>query len=119
MEINDIKNDLSIINSLDWEMTPETAVSIYLEWGTCFSMNNTYQRWARDEESTYFIVNTWEKPAVINLIRRNKDEAKEIATIQIPENLKNEFLDSVGHNNGVFALNKSLKNWLKNQLNAH
>jgi hypothetical protein len=119
MEIRDIKNDLNLLNSLDWDMTPEKAVCIYLEWGTCFSMNSSYQRWARDEESVYFIVNTWEKPAVIQMVKRNKNEAQDLATIQIPEDLKKEFLDSVGHRNGVFGLNKSLKNWLQGQLNWH
>ena len=119
MKLNEMKNDLKLLNSLDWEMTPEKAVCIYLEWGTCFSMNNSYQRWARDEESTYFIVNTWEKPAVITLVRRNKDEAEDLAQIDIPDSLKEEFLDSVGHRNGVFALNNSLKKWLKTELNVH
>ena len=118
MEFNDMRNNLDLINSLDWDMTPEKAVSIYLEWGTCWSMNGTYPRWAKDEETHYFVVSTWERPVRIFLVRRNKEEYQEMATITMPPHLEKKFLDSVGHNKGVYGVEGEVKTWLQNQLNV-
>lgn len=119
MQLEDMRNNLDLINSLDWEMTPEKAVCIYLEWGTCWSMNGTYPRWARDEETHYFVINTWNRPAIIHLVRRNKDEYDELATIKIPAELEQKFLDSIGYNKGVYGLEGEVKTWLQNQLDIN
>ena len=31
--LDDIKKDRELINAIDWEMTPDEAVRLYLEWG--------------------------------------------------------------------------------------
>ena len=33
----DIKNNFELVNNIDWEMTPEEAVTLYLEWGNNWS----------------------------------------------------------------------------------
>ena len=33
LSLQDIRQDQDLINEIDWEMTPEKAVSLYLEWG--------------------------------------------------------------------------------------
>ena len=33
MNLEDIKKDMRLVNEIDWQMTPEEAVRLYLEWG--------------------------------------------------------------------------------------
>ena len=33
MSLSDIKKDFHLINSVDWDMTPEEAIALHLEWG--------------------------------------------------------------------------------------
>ena len=117
MELNDIKKDLNLINQIEWEMTPEDAVMRYLEWGNNPALGKQVIRSKRDY-STYFVVNTWYDP-VIYLIRRNSEDAKELATIRMPPDLERRFLESVGHNKGVWAIEGEVKTWLQSQLNFH
>jgi hypothetical protein len=62
------------------------------------------------------VVNTWDKPPKIYLIRRNSEEAVELAIIDMPEGLRNRFLESVAHNKGVYAINEEVKVWLEAEL---
>jgi hypothetical protein len=32
MTLEDIRNNRALVNSIDWSMTPEEAVTLYLEW---------------------------------------------------------------------------------------
>lgn len=66
--------------------------------------------------SYYFVVYAWEDPPVIFLVRRNSSEAVELAKITVPEDLKNNFLETVGYNKGVYAISGAVKDWLKAQL---
>jgi len=113
--LEDISNRLDIINSIDWSMTPEEAVTLYLEWGNNWSHGKHLVR-SKDDVSIYFVVNTWTDPPMIYLIRRNSDEAREIAGMELPEPLRHRFLESVGYNRGVYALTEELVEWLKSTL---
>ncbi len=115
LTIEEIKKDLDLINAIDWEMTPEEAVRLYLEWGNNWAGGNYVIR-SKDDVSHYFIVNTWEKVPVLNLIRRNSEQAEELAVIDLPDKLKQDFLESVGHNKGVYAIDDEIKKWLHSQL---
>ncbi len=115
LTIEEIKNDLDLINAIDWEMTPEEAVRLYLEWGNNWAGGNYVIR-SKDDVSHYFIVNTWGEVPVLNLIRRNSEQAVELAVIDLPDSLKQDFLDSVGHNRGVYAIDDEIKKWLHLQL---
>jgi len=50
------------------------------------------------------------------LIKRNSEEAVELAKIRMPDEIKKKFLDEVGHNKGVYSLDGEVKEWLKTQL---
>ena len=113
--LDDIRNDNDLMNMIDWDMTPEEAVTLYLEWGNNWSHGKKMIKSKRDV-SHYFVVNTWEEPPVIVLIRRNSEEAVEMATIEMPQELKDRFLEVVGHNKGVYALNDEVKAWLQNEI---
>ena len=113
--LEDIGKQLDVVNSIDWDMTPEEAVTLYLEWGNNWSHGKHLIR-SKEDVSYYFVVNTWTDPPMIYLIRRNSDEAREIAGMELPEPLRHRFLESVGYNRGVYALTEELVEWLKSNL---
>ena len=114
MKLEDIKKNLDLINDIDWEMTPEMAVTTYLEWGNNPALGKNIIRSKRDS-STYFAINTWHEP-IIYLIRRNIEDGVELATIKMPKGIESRFLESVGHNKGVYSIEGEVKDWLKEKL---
>lgn len=115
--IEEIRNDRDLLDVIDWDMTPEEAVRLYLEWGNNWARGNYVIR-SKDDVSHYFVVNTWGKEPVIYLIRRNSDQADELARIRLPRELNDRFLDSIGHTRGVYAVEGDLKRWLREALDA-
>lgn len=113
--LDDLKNDPDLIDAIDWEMTPEEAVRLYLEWGNNWASGNYVIR-SKSDESIYFTVSTWKEPPVIYLIRRNSEEAREIAQIPMPEELKKQFIRENGSNKGVYAVEGVVKEWLRREL---
>jgi len=103
---------------IDWSMTPWDAVTLYLEWG-----NNS---WRADHQpvrskadfSNYFVVYTWDKTPRAILVRRNSEEAKELAQLELPEEMGRKFLDSVGGLKGVYPPNEEVRLWLEHELKA-
>ena len=118
MNLRDIKNNNALLESVDWEMTPEEAVRLYLEWGNNWARGNYVIR-SKDDVSHYFVVNTWKDDPVIYFIRRNSDEAVELAKIKLPSHLKKRYMHSQGLHKGVWALEGEVKSWLKQKLNVH
>ncbi|MBU2521055.1 MAG: hypothetical protein KJ550_14010 [Proteobacteria bacterium] len=114
MKLEDIRKNADLLNDIDWEMTPEMAVTLYLEWGNNPALGKNIVR-SKNDFSTYFVINTWHEP-VIYLVRRNIEDGIELATIKMPEGLKNRFLESVGHNKGVYSIEGEVKGWLKKKL---
>lgn len=117
MNIEDIKKDRNLLNAIDWDMTPEEAVRLYLEWGNNWARGNYVIR-SKGDVTHYFVVNTWGKTPVIYLIRRNSEQADELATIEMPDDVKEKFLESIGHNRGVYSIEGRVKEWLKQELYA-
>jgi hypothetical protein len=113
--LHEIRENRSLVNDINWDMTPEEAVTLYLEWGNNWSHGKHLVR-SKNDVSFYFVVNTWDDPPQIYLIRRNSDEAKELAKIEIPLPLRDRFLDEVGHNKGVYAINEEIRAWLEEAL---
>lgn len=103
-----MRNNSELISIIDWDMTPDEAVTLYLEWGNN-PVNGRRRIRSKNDVSYYFVVNTWEDPARIYFIRRNSEEAVELATIDMPQDLRSRFLESVGHNKSVYAINEELK----------
>ena len=115
MQLLELSQNTQLLNEIDWEMTPEEAVRLYLEWGNNWTRGNYVIR-SKEDFSLYFVVNTWGETPVIYLIRRNSDEAVDMAQIVMPNELENDFLQSIGYNKGVYAINDQVKAWLKDQL---
>ena len=113
--IEDIKRDSDLLDAIDWEMTPEEAVRLYLEWGNNWARGNYVIR-SKDDVSHYFVVNTWKTKPVIYLIKRNSDEARELAQIEMPDEIRDHFMKTVGYNKGVYAVEGRVKKWLQKTL---
>ena len=118
MRLEDIRNDRELMNAIDWDMTPEEAVRLYLEWGNNWARGNYVIR-SKDDVTYYFVVNTWKEKPVIYFIRRNSEEAVELAKIEMPDELNQRFLESVGHQKGVYAVEGEVRDWLQSQLNVN
>ncbi len=118
MNIDEIKGNTDLVNAIDWDMTPEEAVRLYLEWGNNWARGNYVIR-SKDDVSHYFVVNTWKEEPVIYFIRRNSDEAVELAKIEMPKDLKRRYLHSQGRHKGVWAPDADVKAWLRKKLNVH
>ena len=114
MTIDEIKNNLQLVNSIDWDMTPEEAVTLYLEWGNNWAHGKVVR--SKDDVSHYFVVNNWKEEPIIYLIKRNSEEAVELAAFNMPEHIKQSFLNSVSELKGVYPVTGEVKKWLKEML---
>ncbi len=117
MEATEVQKARKVVNEIDWDMTPEEAVTLYLEWGNNWSHGKHLVR-SKKDVTHYFVVNTWEDTPMIYLIRRNSDEASELAKIALPEDLSRSFLEHVGHRKGVYAITGEIQVWLEDLLFA-
>jgi hypothetical protein len=117
MKLDDIKKNQHLINAIDWDMTPEEAVRLYLEWGNNWAGGNYVIR-SKDDTAHYFVVNTWKDTPIIYLVKRNSEEAKELAEIEIPEMLKKRYVEINGNTRGVYSIEGEIKVWLKKELDS-
>ncbi len=115
LNLEQLKNNRDIINSIDWEMTPEEAVRLYLEWGNNWA-SGTYVIRHDSDISYYFMVYAWEEPPVIYLICRSMKDAEELAKIEMPEHIRKRFQETTGRNKGVYALEGEVKEWLRSEI---
>ena len=115
LTLEELKKESALINSIDWEMTPEEAVRLYLEWGNIRSPRNGHVVRSKSDYTVYFVVNCWSKPYYIYLIKRNSEQALELAKFELPK----KFEKPVCELKGVYALEGELKEWLKKELNVN
>ncbi len=115
LDLEELKLRPDLVDSIDWDMTPEEAVRLYLEWGNNWASGNYVIR-SENDISYYFVINNWGENPVIYFIKRNEKEAKEIAKIEMPEHLTRYFFEINGPSKGVFKLDNRVKKWLKNHL---
>ncbi len=115
MRLEDIKNELNIVNSVDWEMTPEEAIALHLEWGPLRDLSY-YNSRDNNNETVYFVINTWKNPPIVSLVRRRGFDSEDLATFRLPERLEKKFIETSGHHKGVFAVEGEVKEWLQKEL---
>jgi len=115
LNLEELKAERDLVESINWEMTPEEAVRLYLEWGNNWARGDGYVIRSDTDYSVYFVVNCWSKPYYIYLIKRNSSEAVELAKFELPK----EFEKPVCELKGVYALDADLKAWLKETLESN
>lgn len=118
MQASELRKDRALVNSIDWTMTPEKAIEMYLEWGTGWIRGNDFVS-RNDQESYYFVVYDWLAPQV-TLVRRTAEGAEEIASIPVPEDLFKQSVQEDGYSPGVgvHPLNLPLKKWVSDTIHG-
>lgn len=104
------------LTHIDWNMTPEQAVSMYLEWGHNDFDGQYPPVRSKDDYSTYFVVDSWDNPPSIRLVRRNSENAEDLFIMPMPEELMEGWREANGSARGVNAITPEVKAWLKEKL---
>ncbi len=117
MNLKDIRNNLDIINSVNWEMTPEEAIALHLEWGPLRDLSY-YNSRDNDNQTVYFVINTWKSPPIVTLVKRKGFDSEDLATFRLPAKLERNFMAGVGKHKGVYAVEGEIKDWLRRELDA-
>jgi hypothetical protein len=101
---------------IDWDMTPEEAVTLYLEWGNNCHKHGRCPVRSKDDVSYYFVVNTWDEKPLVSLLKRNSEEVQELASLPLPDSIQNNFFSQYGTPKGVFGINQEMKHWLEREM---
>ncbi|MDA8165977.1 MAG: hypothetical protein M0017_13215 [Desulfobacteraceae bacterium] len=117
MNLDGLRRERRLVNAIDWGMTPEKAVDMYLEWGAGWTRGHDFVSSAADE-SVYFVLFDWERPPQATLIRRTLAGAEELAKVAVPEELFEAAVREDGRRPGgtVHRLGRSLEEWLRASL---
>ena len=115
MNFREIKENFDLMSSLDWEMTPEEAIALHLEWGPLRSQAY-YNSRDSNNETVYFVINTWKRPPILTLVRRIGFDSEELGDFRLPQKLEDEFLQGIGQYKGVYAVEGKVRDWLKKEL---
>ena len=115
MKMAQLKKNRDLIDAIDWDMTHEEAVRLYLEWGNNWARGSYVIR-SKNDESHYFVVNTWGDIPKIYLVKRNSELAEELAEIDMAGEVRDDFLNQIGHQKGVYSITGGVKKWLKKEL---
>ena len=103
---------------IDWNLSPEDAVTLYLEWGN----NNWHAEHppvrSKDDYATYFVVDSWEKKPTLRLVRRNSEEAIDLLVLDLPQGLEDEFKKEFAGLKGLYEPTESIKKWLREEIYA-
>lgn len=98
-----------VINSIDWEMTPELTFGTFESWGGRERVRNNSER------IYYFFVDNWGEKPKLCLMERGVKHAKIIAEIQAPLQMVEECVNDQGEvafYERSFAINKQIQEWL-------
>lgn len=101
---------------IDWDMTPEEAVTMYLEWGNNWRKGERAPVRSKHDESYYFVLNTWEDRPQISLLRRNSEQVEELVNLDVPQALEENVRKHFGSLRGVHPITKEMRNWLETQM---
>ncbi len=119
LTLQELKERRDLVNRIDWTMTPEKAVDVFLEWGAGWTRGTEFAR-SGDEEAIYFVIYDWEQPPQLTLIRRNSKEVEELAKIEAPAELVAQAIEEGGRKAGVgvYPLSRELKEWVRELLDG-
>ena len=100
---------------IDWNLTPADAVALYLEWGTSGGSSDHPHPpvWSKADIARYFVVDAWEASPMIRLVQRNSENAVDLVSFPLPDDLMPHFRKEFGTAKGVHALSDEIRDWLK------
>lgn len=101
---------------ISWNLTPEHAVTMYLEWGN----NDWHSEFppvrSKEDVSNYFVVDTWGAKPVIRLVRRNSENAEDLISLPMPDELLDGFTKHNANLKGISAPTPEVKRWLRHEM---
>jgi len=114
LTLEELKKDRELVSSIDWDMTPDLAVRLYLEWGNIAADvgGRKVRITSKKDFSVYFVVNCWERPYYIYLLKRNSEDAVEVARFDLPK----QFEKPICQLKGMYPLEGELRQWVMNEL---
>ena len=104
---------------VDWDMTPELAVTLYLEWGNNDWRSKHPPVRSSSDVSIYFVVDAWQEPLTARLVRRSSERADDLLVVPLPEPLVKVFRDEYGSLKGVFEPLPEIKEWLRREMHQN
>ncbi len=118
LSLEQLRLNPQLISKIDWHMTPEKAVEMYLEWGTGWIRGNDFVA-SENDETYYFVLFDWEAPLVI-LIKRTVASAEELAKVPVPPELFEAAWkdDGIRPGGSVHKLNDDLNRYLEKILHG-
>lgn len=119
MNAEELCRQQQLLESIDWQMTPEKAADMYLEWGSGWSRGHDFVSSAHDE-SVYFVLFDWETPPQVTLIRRNMAAPRSLPRLKcLPGFSRRRCVRTGGLPGGtVHRMNQPLEVWLRDRLAA-
>jgi hypothetical protein len=115
MTLEHLKNNYNLLNAVDWDMTPEEAIALHLEWGPLRSQAY-YNSRDNDNETVYFVINTWKEQPSLILVRRKGFDSEDLGHFELPRDLETEFVKGIGQYKGVYAVEGKIREWLRDEL---
>lgn len=115
MGIEELRNNEAVYNLIDWDLTPEEAVSLYLEWGNSWNHGMRMIK-SKNDESYYFVVNTWGEHPLVYLVRRNMEGSEELAEFRLPPGLEEHFNEYTSRHKAIWAPSPEVRHWLEELL---
>ncbi len=109
----EIKQNKGIINSIDWDITPQEAFEAY----QIKSINAWKQR--NLEDVCYFVLSVWRGEAKVNLVRRTYRDSEDLAEAPVPEELVREAVARQGGGAprvAHYEVDEEIKQWLRREL---
>lgn len=73
---------------------------------------------SKEDESYYFVLNTWEEVPVVYFIRRASEGAIELARVEVPKCLSEAVDQGRGIHRGIYAVEDKVRDWLRKELDA-
>jgi len=103
---------------IDWDMTPEDAVSLYLEWGNNWRKDGRFPVRSKSDVSYYFVVDTWGERPKVSLLQRNSEEVVELACLAMPPEIERGFVQGPGAHRGIYGVTREIREWLERELGS-
>lgn len=101
---------------IDWNMTPEQAVTMYLEWGNNDWAGQYPPVRSKDDVSIYFVIDSWQDPPLIRLVRRNSEGAEDLFSMPLAGEMLLDWRKVNGDLRGVNAPTPKIRQWLQKEL---
>jgi len=106
---HNIKIGDTVINSIDWEMTPDWTFGTYESWGGKERVRS------HDERIYYFFIDNWGDRPKLCLMERGVKHARIVAEIHAPADLVQSCVDGhgkVAFYERSFAIDDQIRSWL-------